>query len=356
MKFAQPHVLWALAVIVPALILFFIWAERARSRLMRQFIQERLLGALLSGLSPRRRRWRQVLVVLAVALLLVALARPQWGYEWEEAHQRGLDIVVALDTSKSMLAEDIKPNRLERAKLAALDLANLAQSDRLALVPFAATAFLQCPLTIANDIFAENVRLLNVSTMPVPGTALPDAIETAMTVLKSGEDQNEKALVIISDGENWEGDALAAAEKAAQAGMRIFTIGVGTTDGDLIPTRDTKGRVEFHRDADGNVVKTRLNETLLQQIASAGNGFYLPLAGANAMNTLYEKGLAPMPQSDLSTRRFRRYHEQYHWPLALAIVLLIAEMFLPERTSEKASSSRAVRDNRPESEAVTLSP
>ncbi len=344
MKFAQPQFLWLLALLVPALILFFLWAERARARLVRQFISDRLLGALLTGLSPRRRRWRQALIVLAAALLCVALARPQWGYEWEEAKQRGLDIVVALDTSKSMLAEDVKPNRLERAKLAAVDLARLAQTDRLALVPFAATAFLQCPLTIQADIFSENVRLLDVNTLPVPGTALPDAIETAMTVLKQGQEENEKALVIISDGENWEGDALAAAQKAAKAGMRIFTIGVGTTEGDLIPTRDTKGRVEFHRDADGNVVKTRLNETLLQQIASAGNGFYLPLRGANAMDTLYREGLAPMPKSDLSSRRFRRYHERYHWPLALAIALLLAEMFLPER-SKTAARQSATHDN-----------
>ena len=352
MKFPQPVFLWLLAVVVPALTLFLIWSWRQRQRLLRQFINDRLLGGLVIGVNKRRRKLRLTFLVLAVALLLLALARPQWGYEWEEAKQRGLDIVVAFDISKSMLAEDVKPNRLERAKLAALDLAHVVESDRLALVPFAATAFLQCPLTFDSETFAQNVRMLDVNVIPVPGTALPDAIETAMSVLKA-EEQNEKALVIISDGENHEGDAIAAAQKAAKAGMRIFTIGVGTTEGELIPEHDAKGRVEFHRDADGNVVKTRLAESLLQQIATAGNGFYLSLRGANVMDTLYRQGLQPMPKTELGSRRLQRYYERYQWPLGLAIVLLLIEMFIPERkpTASPASPAASVHVSRRE---VTL--
>jgi Ca-activated chloride channel homolog len=293
-----------------------------------------LLASLTGGVSHRRQKLRLTLVVLAAALLLVTLARPQWGFAWEEAKQRGLDIVVALDVSKSMLAEDVSPNRLERAKLAALDLTRFVRSDRLALVPFAGGAFLQCPLTLDYGNFSENVRSLDAKTIPRDGTALPEAIETALTVFPP-EHQNEKALVIISDGENHEGDAIAAAQKAAKAGMRIFTIGVGTAGGELIPERDTQGRVSFHRDAEGNVVKTRLAKSLLEQIAKEGNGFYLPLQGANTMELLYRHGLEPMPKSDLSGLRLRRYHEHYAWPLALAIVFLLVEMFVPERKAVK---------------------
>jgi Ca-activated chloride channel family protein len=344
MRFVHRQFLWLLTLILPALIAFLIWSWRTRERLVAQFMTQRLLGSLIVGVSPLRRKIRLALLVLSVALLLVALARPQWGFEWEEAKQRGLDIVVALDTSKSMLAEDVKPNRLERAKLAALELGQLAKSDRLALLPFAGSAFLQCPLTSDSEIFAQNVRMLDTKTIPRDGTALPDAIETAMTVLKADE-SNVKTLVILTDGENHEGDPLAAAQTAARSGLRIFTIGIGTAEGELIPERDIKGRIEYHRDADGNVVKSHLAESLLQQVATEGNGFYMPLRGAKTMDTLYQEGLAPMPKSELSSRRVRRYHERYVWPLALAIVFLVIEMVLPERKSETGPANLRKRQS-----------
>lgn len=353
MRFAHPEFLWSAALVVPALSLFLAWAWRKKQRAMSQFIQPRLLNTLLLHASPFRQKLRMVLLVLAVAFLLIALARPQWGFVWEEARQRGLDIVVALDTSKSMLAEDVAPNRLERAKLAALDLARLAKTDRLALVPFSGSAFLQCPLTMDNETFAENVRLLDTKIIPRDGTALPDAIETAMTVL-TPDDRNEKALVIITDGENHEGDAVAAAHKAAKAGMRIFTVGVGTEAGEIIPVRDAKGRFDHHRDADGNVVKTRLARPLLEQVATEGDGFYLPLSGANSMEVLYHRGLEQMPKSELASRRLQRYHERYQWPLGLAIVLLLIEILIPERKPAGSTVSPTASDNRSRRELPLL--
>ena len=340
MNFAYGHVLWLLLVIPPLLFAFFWWAGRERQRLMIQFIQARLLPGLISGVSPTRQKVRAALLIAAVTLLLMALARPQWGFTWEESKQKGLDIVVAIDTSKSMLAEDIAPNRLTRAKLAALDLMQQAKSDRLGLVAFAGGAFLQCPLTIDDNAFRQSVEALDVNIIPQGGTALAEAITTALTAFKEGE--NHKVLVLFTDGEDNDENALAAAEAAAKEGMKIFTIGIGTTEGELLRVKDAKGRTDYIRDAEGNVVKSRLNEALLQQIAGATEGgFYLPLRGAKTIDTLYEKGLAPLPKSEGQEKLVKRFHERYHWPLALGILFLLMEVLLPERQrGRKISEAR----------------
>src|SRR6266446_738294 len=230
MNFANPRILWLLLVLPPALIAFFWWAGRKRQTLLTQFIQARLLPALTVGISARRQRLRATGLVLAVVCLIVALARPQWGFDWEETKQRGLDIVVAIDTSKSMLAEDIAPNRLARAKLAALDLMQQAKSDRLGLVAFAGSAFLQCPLTIDETAFRQSLESLDVNIIPQGGTALAEAIDTALAAFKEGD--NYKALVLLTDGEDHDSGALEAAKKAAAADMHIFPVGIGTAEGE----------------------------------------------------------------------------------------------------------------------------
>ncbi|MGA9777492.1 MAG: VWA domain-containing protein [Limisphaerales bacterium] len=338
MNHGQPQILWLLLVAPPALVVFSWWTSRQRQRLLAQFIQTRLLSALTLGISPARRKIRFGCLVLAVELLIWALARPQYGFDLQKVEQRGLDIVAAIDTSKSMLAEDIAPDRLERAKLAALDLMQRAKPDRLGLVAFAGDAFLECPLTFDDTAFQQSVQNLNVNTLPLGGTSLAAAIQTAQTAFKEGD--HFKVLVLFTDGEDNvnSGEALAAAQAAAKAGLKIFTIGIGTTEGSLLRITDANGNSDYIRDPDGNVVKSHLNETLLRQIAAATGGFYLPLRGANTMEMLYERGLAPLPKSEGEERLVHRYHEQYQWPLAAAILLLLAEMFLPER---KKSTSRS---------------
>src|SRR5438034_7548368 len=233
MKFANPQMIWLLLVTVPLLAWFLWWAWRRKQALIAQFVQSRLLAQLTVGVSPLRQKIRLGLVVLAVACALLALARPQWGFDWEEAKQRGLDIVVAIDTSRSMLAEDVRPHRLSRARLAALDLMKLAKSDRLALVPFAGTAFLQCPLTLDEQAFRQSVEALEVGIIPQGGTALSEAIETALAAYKEDAD-NYKILVLFTDGEDHDSGAVEAAEKAAKAGLKVFTVGVGTPAGELL--------------------------------------------------------------------------------------------------------------------------
>ncbi len=333
MRFEHPQILWLLLVLPPALALFFWWRERARQKLLTQFIEARLLASLTVGISPARRKIRFALLISAIALLIVALARPQHGFDLQEVEQRGLDIVVAVDTSKSMLAEDIAPNRLEHAKLAALELARAAKADRVGLVAFAGDAFLECPVTTDNTAFEQSVQALDVNSVSLGGTAIAGAIQTAQTAFKEGGGQ--RVLVLLTDGEDNvnEAAALAAAQDAAKAGMKIFTIGIGTAEGALLRTTDANGNSDYIRDPDGNVVKSHLNETLLQQIAATTGGFYLPWRGANTMDVLYERGLAPLPKSENKELVIKQYHDQFHWPLAAAVLLLLAEMFLPERRS-----------------------
>lgn len=329
MRFEHPQFLWLVLVIPALLALFFWWSDRVRQKLLTQFVESRLLASLTVGLSPTRRKIRFALAILAVALLIVALARPQYGYDKEEVQQRGLDIVVAVDTSKSMLATDIAPNRLERAKLAALELMQRATTDRLGLVAFAGEAFLECPLTIDNTAFQQSVQALNVNSIPEGGTAIREAINTALTAFK--EKDHYKALVLLTDGEDNEEGALEAAQNAAKEGLKIFTVGIGTTEGTLVTVKDANGNTDYIRDEKGQVVKSHLNEQLLQDIARVTDGFYLPLRGADTMDVLYDRGLAPLPKSEGQGMVIRRYHEQYHWPLAAAMLLLLVEMFFPER-------------------------
>jgi Ca-activated chloride channel family protein len=341
MRFEHLQILWLLLVIPPALAALFWFANRQKQKLLAQFISARLLPMLTTGISPARQKLRFAFLILAVAFLIVALARPQHGFDLEEVQQNGLDIVVAVDTSKSMLTMDIAPNRLERAKLAALELMQRAGADRLGLVAFAGDAFLECPLTIDNTAFQQSVQALNVNSIPEGGTALAAAINTALTAFK--EKGHHKALVLLTDGEDNDSEtgALAAAQNAAKDGLKIFTIGIGTAAGDLIRVLDANGNPDYVRDEQGNVVKSHLNENLLQQIAGATGGFYLPLRGADTMDTLYERGLEPLPKSESNEKLIRRYHEQFQWPLAIAILLLLAEMFLPERSSQTAKKSNA---------------
>jgi Ca-activated chloride channel family protein len=338
MNFGYPKMLWLALAVGPLLILFFWWTWKKRQRLITAFIQARLLPNLLDGVSPFVQKSRMILTTLAVILLFMAVARPQWGFAWEEARQRGRDIIVAIDTSRSMLAEDITPNRLTRAKLAALDLARLAKTDRLALVAFAGTAFLQAPLTLDDEAFRQSVNILDIGIIPQGGSSLAEAIETALAAFKD-EGDNHKILVLFSDGEEHEPQALEAAKKAAEKGMRIFTIGVGTPNGELLRQADEKGVMGFIKDDQGNAVKSSLNEKLLQQIATTANGFYLPLQGARTIDVLYQRGLAPLPTTESSTQMVRQYKERFQWPLGIAILLLVTEVLIRDRRKRSSPAS-----------------
>lgn len=330
MTFAKPEMLWLLAAAAPLLTWFLVAAWRKRQQAIAQFVQSRLLAQLTVGVSKMRQKARLVLLGTAAGLILFALARPRVGYAWEEVSQRGLDIVVAIDTSRSMLAADLSPNRLARVKLAAVDLMKQARSDRLALVAFAGNAFLQCPLTLDDSAFQQGLNLVEVGLLPQGGTDISRAIEVSLDALKDSGD-NHKVIVLFTDGEDQEGDAVAAAKKAAEQGVKIFTVGVGTATGDRLAITDDKGRTSYVTDENGKPVISRLNQPLLREIAETTGGDFMALMGADPMQTLYQARLGRLPKGDVSSRFLRQYYERFQWPLGLAIGLLVLEMFLPDR-------------------------
>lgn len=355
MSFGAPKLLWLLLVFPPAMLVFFWWAWRVRQELMAQFIHSRLLPGLIAGVSSAREKIRATLLILAVICFIFALARPQWGYFQDEIAQKGLDIVVAIDTSKSMLATDITPSRLERAKMAALSLMQQAGSDRLGVVAFAGSAFLECPLTIDDTAFQQSVQSLDVHSISEGGTSLAEAINTADKAFKDGD--NYKVLVLFTDGEDNDAGALEAAQSAGKDGLKIFTVGIGTAAGDILQTRDANGNLQYVRDEQGNVVKSHLNEALLRQISDASGGSYYSLSGANTMDALYERSLAPLPKSEGKEKWVQRPHERYHWFVVVGILLLIAEIFFPERrpTDRRKSNALAAKSGSAAGAAVTLS-
>jgi Ca-activated chloride channel family protein len=330
--FAKPEMLWLLAVTLPLLVWFLCWSWHKRQQLIGQFVRSRLLAQLTVGVSARRQQVRQLLLAAAATFILLALARPELGFEREEAHQRGLDIIVAIDASRSMLTTDLSPNssRLALAKLAALDLMRAARRDRLALVAFAGTAFLQCPLTLDDNAFAQSVNSIEAGIIPEGGTDIGEAINAALSAFKEGEDTH-KVMVLLTDGEDLEGGAEDAAAKAARVGMRIFTIGVGTPQGERIRVRDDKGRVTYVTDENNQPVVSRLNTDLLQKIARTTGGDYLALRGADTLEVLYQARLAELPKGNLGSRMLRQPRERFQWPLGFAIFLLLIEVFLPDR-------------------------
>ncbi|MCF7668328.1 MAG: VWA domain-containing protein [Verrucomicrobia bacterium] len=340
MKFANIQMLWLGVVVLLGLVLFSIWAWYHKKKLIRQFVRSRLLGHLTLGVSKKRQKLKAVLLVIAAGCILVALARPQWGVTRRDIVDSGLDIAIAFDTSKSMLAQDSNPNRLERAKMAVLDLVRQRRGDRFALIPFAGDAFVQCPLTLDTSAFIENIDILDTEILPSSGTTLAAAINTAITAFEE-DSPNSKVIILFTDGEDHEKGALEAARIAANKGARIFTVGVGTPNGELIIMNNRNGTPEFLKDANGNVVKSKLNRDILERIANIADGFYLSAESPNSMYTLNTRGLDPLlrglnplktGESTMTGNALEVPREQYFWPLSLAALLLIIETFISAKT------------------------
>src|SRR5947208_10168786 len=257
MNFGAPIWLWALAIL-PLMIVLYVRAERRSAIKLREFVSPLLQPQLAGNVDRVRRAIRFAFDLLALALAITALAEPRWGYTYEDVKRRGLDLLFAIDTSRSMLSNDVSPNRLERVKLAAQDLVNQLQGDRAGLIAFAGRAFLQAPLTIDYEAEVESINDLDTKTIPEGGTNISEAINLAVSTFGKSAAGN-RALIIFTDGEELSGDATKTAKAAADAGVRIFTIGVGTPEGSLIPLRSPDGSgTAFVKDDKGQVVKSKL--------------------------------------------------------------------------------------------------
>jgi Ca-activated chloride channel family protein len=284
-------------------------------------------------LDRRRRRVRAGLLVAALALFGIALGGPMWGFHWEEMKREGIDLVVAIDTSKSMLATDVAPNRIERAKLAVQDLLAEMAGDRVGLVAFAGSAFVQCPLTLDRNAVRESLQAVEVGLIPRGGTNLTAALESALSAFE-GHQGRHQALVLITDGEDHEGKIDDVIKQASERGVKIFTVGIGTAEGELIPAEGGG----FLKDRKGQVVKSRLGEETLKKIALDTGGVYLHAAGADlGLGALYRDHIATMEKRDLASTLERRYEHRYQIPLGLGLLLLVVEQLLGERRVEPRS-------------------
>ena len=316
---------------VVAIALLGMGAVRRRKQAVQLFAGSHLAAALTASVSPVKRLFKTILLAAAVGLLFTAMARPHLFFDWQEEKRSGLDILLAVDCSKSMLTEDVKPNRIERAKLAISDFADHVPDNRLGLIAFAGDAFLQCPMTLDHDAFQTAVRELDTDTIPRPGTDIATAIDQAVDALRS-QPNNMKFLILVTDGEDLEGRALNAARNAAQNGVKIYTIGVGTESGDRIPEKDDSGAVVYHRDVSGQEVVSKLDESMLRQIAELTGGAYLALGQrGEGLDEIYSRYIAPLPKQNLEERRERIPIERFEWPLALAILFLMWEFMIRER-------------------------
>ncbi len=267
MSFGVPIWFWGL-LLIPVCALLFYRAERRAALRMHEFVSPRLFSQLAGTVNRFARVLKYALILAALSFALIALAQPRWGYTYDERKRKGLDLIFAVDTSRSMLSNDVQPNRLERVKLATQDLVNELQGDRVGLIAFAGRAFLQAPLTIDYSAAIDSINDLDTKTIPEGGTNISAAINLAVQTYGKSAVGN-RALVIFTDGEELSGDAVKSAKAAADSGVRIFTIGVGTQEGSLIPISSDDGGTAFVKDSKGQVVKSRLDETRLREVAEA---------------------------------------------------------------------------------------
>ncbi|MBD3392295.1 MAG: VWA domain-containing protein [Chitinivibrionales bacterium] len=332
MRFGNVEYLW-LWLLTPALVAFFMWAYQRRQRTLRRFADMRLVKKLTPGARVERQAAKWLLFIGFFVSIVFVLARPRFGIKTEMVERRGVDVMVALDISKSMLARDIVPNRLDRAKHEIDRFIDLLKGDRVGLIVFAGESFVQCPLTLDYGAAKMFLDAVDSDWISLQGTALADAIRQSTKAFESLK-RKHKVLVLLSDGEDHEGDAIAAAREAAKEGVRIYTVGIGSEKGVPIPISKGKGTVIYKKDRNGNLVMTRLNPVILEKIALEANGSYFN-AGTNLdLKRIYTE-IARMEKRDFGMNKMSVYEERYQVFLLFALALLLLEFFLPERVKRK---------------------
>lgn len=326
MRFGAPAFLWLL-LLAPLLSLLLAWSWASRRRALARFSRWPLGERLVAGITPGRQLLKSALLVLGLVSLALALARPQFGVRTTMAPQRGIDLVVALDVSRSMLAEDARPNRYAHAVLQIRELLDRLPGNRVGLVLFAGQAFVQCPLTLDYGAVGMFLEIAGPGAVSVEGTALGDALRVAGRCFDP-DDRQHKVIVVFSDGENHLGNPVAEAERLAGEGVRIFTVGVGSAAGELIPDRSESGAMSFHRDASGSPVTSRLDERTLQSVALAGDGSYHRSSlGGDELQQLADQ-VAQIDRKGLGSHQFTQYEERYQIPGAIGLVCFLLEALL----------------------------
>ena len=327
-NFAQAQYL-LLLLLIPLFFVFYAVMLRFRRRRVRRFGDETLVKEIMPSRSASKGWVKVTLFAIAFFFFTIGMSRPQIGAKLKEHQTKGVEIMLALDVSNSMLAEDYSPNRLERAKLAISKLVDRLRDDRIGLIVFAGNSFVQLPIT--TDYVSAKMFLGSISTesVPVQGTAIGDAINTAIRSF-SVQSEKSRAIIVITDGENHEDDPVAAAKQAADMGIRVFTVGVGSSDGEPIPMNG-----ELLTDKDGNIVVTKLDEQMLRDIAAAGGGIYVRAENSEfGLNPIVDN-IKKMDEEAFSSVVFEEFDEQYMYFFSIALVFLVIEMLVGDRRAKR---------------------
>ena len=324
--------LWAL-VLIPLFIIIYLLVARWRKKALESFGEISVIQQLFPDVSKSKRIWKFILYLLAFMCIIAGIVNPQIGTKLEEVKRKGADLMICLDVSNSMKAEDLQPNRLEKAKQAIAKLVDKLEGDRIGIIVFGGEAYVQLPITTdysAAKLFLESI---NTDMIPTQGTAIGKAIDMAMESFGKDEGKN-KAIVIITDGENHEDDAVKAAQSAAEKGVTIHTIGMGSAEGAPIPVYKGNVREGFRKDKEGNTIVTKLDEKMLQEISQTGNGIYVRATNSDAgLNNVLD-ALDKLEKKQFDSKMYSDYEDRFQWFISAAFILLLIETFLTERKSK----------------------
>jgi Ca-activated chloride channel family protein len=329
MKFGSPEYLWML-LLLPVLLGFYVFAFRRKKKALARFAHIDMLKKLVDRISRGRQYFKAFLILLVFFFSVLALTMPRYGTKPELMKREGLDIVIAVDVSLSMYAEDIKPNRLERARHEISSFIDRLGGDRVGVVAFAGEAFLQCPLTLDYSAAKIFLDILAPNLISTPGTAIGMAIETALKAYDPKQ-RKYRVMVLLTDGEDHTGKAEQWAEEAAKQGVTIYTVGIGSSSGVPIPIKDKHGNISYKKDRKGNVVSTRLDELTLQKIALITNGKYFHAAPGRFELDEVIKEINEMEKREVQSERFTQYKERFQIPLVIALLLLVMELLISDR-------------------------
>ena len=332
-KFAYQYVLYGLAVVIPLAIIIFLSFKRYKHRTKQKWGESKLIKKLIPNESPYRENWKFYLFFIAVLLIIIGIAGPQIGSKLITIKRKGIELIIALDVSRSMLAEDLKPNRLENSKRAIEKLVDKLQNDKIGLVIFAGDAYTQLPITTDYVSAKMFLNTITPNSVPVQGTNLSKALKHSENSF-TPDSSVTKAIILITDGENHEDEVINIASDIAQKDIKIYTIGIGTPEGVPIPIRDKFGRQSFKTDKDGNIIVSKLNEQLLQKIAAIGKGSYYRANTATiGLNNIFDQ-LDKLDKKELESQIYSDYENHFQILIFLGILLLLIEILIPNRKSK----------------------
>ena len=340
-RFANIEMLWWL-IAIPVFVIAYIVMTKRKERQLKAFGDPELMAQLMPDASKSRPIWKFCLMLVALVLLIVAAARPQFGQKENTVKRQGIEVMVALDISNSMLAEDVAPNRLDRAKQILSKMIDNMVDDKVGLVVFAGEAFTQLPITCDYVSAKMFLNTITPNLIQTQGTAIGTALQTAITSFGSTESEAGRAIILITDGENHEDDAIAAAKKAHELGIKVFVIGIGKPEGAPIPKPGTN---DYFKDRQGQVVVSKLNEEMCQQVAQAGSGVYVRCDNTNTAMRALQQELDHIATSELESTVYADYNEQYQSFALIALFLLIIEFFIMSRKNHRLKQMDLFKEN-----------